>query len=303
MRIAGAFNTRIMNAFTIKDLEYLSGIKAHTIRIWEQRYGLLKPMRTPTNIRFYCNEDLKTLLNIALLNKYGFKISHIGKMEPGEINNKILTLADTKAIQERVVNQLVAAMVELDMNKFEKTIGGYISSRGIEKTVVQIIFPFLEKVGILWQTGRIHPAQEHLVTNIVRQKLIVGIETTSSSVQIPKTFLLYLPEGEQHELGLLFMHFILKSRGARVIYLGANVPAADVAHVVKMKQPDIAYLHLTGTSPSFNFEKFLQAVHQDMNGVPTIISGLITQQYRKKPPPSVQFKKSLGEVMEMLSNL
>ena len=121
-----------MNAFTIKDLENLSGIKAHTIRIWEQRYNFLKPQRTTTNIRYYSNDELKTVLNIALLNKYGFKISHIDRMQPQEIREKILSLGDAHAIQERIINDLVQEMVDLDMEKFEKIIVSYIAVKGIE---------------------------------------------------------------------------------------------------------------------------------------------------------------------------
>ncbi|HEX6193724.1 MAG TPA: MerR family transcriptional regulator [Chitinophagaceae bacterium] len=292
-----------MNAFTIKDLENLSGIKAHTIRIWEQRYNFLKPQRTTTNIRYYSNEELKTLLNIALLNKYGFKISHIGRMQPDEIKDRILVLGDARAIQERIVNEMVKEMIDLDMEKFEQILSEYIQSKGIERTVTQIIFPFLEKIGILWQTGHINAAQEHLVSNIIRQKLIVGIEATNSPVCLDKTFLLFLPEGEHHELGLLFMYFILKSRGAKTIYLGANVPFVDVEHVVKLKKPDFAFLHLTGTAASFNLEKFLRQLQQKVPGITTIISGQLIQHYKKKVPPCVQFKRSLSEVMEYLSSI
>jgi DNA-binding transcriptional MerR regulator len=292
-----------MNAFTIKDLENLSGIKAHTIRIWEQRYNFLRPQRTTTNIRYYSNDELKTVLNIALLNKYGFKISHIDRMQPHEIREKILSLGDARAIQERIVNELVQEMVDLDMEKFESIISNYITAKGIERTVIQIIFPFLEKIGILWQTGHINPAQEHLVTNIIRQKLIVAIETTVSHVKIDKTFLLFLPEGEHHELGLLFMYYLLKSRGAKTIYLGANVPLRDVEHVINLKRPDVAFIHLTATASNFNFEKFLLNVHQRFGHLPTVISGQLTQSYKKKIPANVQVKRSLGEVMEFLSSL
>jgi DNA-binding transcriptional MerR regulator len=292
-----------MNAFTIKDLENLSGIRAHTIRVWEQRYNFLKPQRTTTNIRYYSNDELKKLLNIALLNKYGFKISHIDRMQPAEIQERILSLNDIKAIQERIVNELVQEMVDLDMLKFEKILSNYIAAKGIEKAVVQIIFPFLEKIGILWQTGHINPAQEHLVTNIIRQKLIVGIETTTSQVVLNKTFLLYLPEGEHHELGLLFMYYLLKSRGAKTIYLGTNVPLKDVEYVVKLKKPDLAFLHLTGTAANFNFDKFLASIPARLDGLTTIISGQITQNYKRKVPGCVHFKRSLTEVMEYLSQL
>ncbi len=292
-----------MNAFTIKDLENLSGINAHTIRIWEQRYNFLKPQRTNTNIRYYSNDELKTVLNIALLNKYGFKISHIDRMQPQEIREKILSLGDARAIQERIINDLVQEMIDLEMERFEKILANYIAAKGIERTVIQIIFPFLEKIGILWQTGHINPAQEHLVTNIIRQKLIVGIETTVSHIKLDKTFLLFLPEGEHHELGLLFMYYLLKSRGARTIYLGANVPLKDAEHVIKLKKPDIVFVHLTATASSFNFEKFLNNVEQRFGSVGTIISGQLTQQYKKRIPASVQFKRSLSEVMEYLSTL
>ena len=292
-----------MNAFTIRDLENLSGIKAHTIRIWEQRYTFLKPHRTNTNIRYYSNDELKTVLNIALLNKYGFKISHIEKMQATEIRDKILSLGDARAIQERIVNDLVQEMVDMEFERFEKIIANYIIAKGIERTVIQIIFPFLEKIGILWLTGHVSPAQEHLVTNIIRQKLIVGIESTISPVRLDKTCLLFLPEGEHHELGLLFMYYLLKSRGARVIYLGANVPVKDAQYVIKSKKPDMVFVHLTATAANFNFDKFLQNIHLYFENTRTIISGQLTQQYKKNPPASVEFKKSLTEVMELLSSI
>src|SRR5690349_1070506 len=166
-----------MNAFTIKDLENLSGIKAHTIRIWEQRYRFLKPKRTETNIRYYSNDELKTVLNIALLNKYGFKISHIDKMGQEEMQDKILSLSQVQARQERLINSLIQEMVDMNMEKFELMLDEQIRVKGIEKTITQVIFPFLEKIGILWLTNHINPAQEHLVSNVVRQKLMVGIET------------------------------------------------------------------------------------------------------------------------------
>jgi MerR family transcriptional regulator, light-induced transcriptional regulator len=292
-----------MNAFTIKDLENLSGIKAHTIRIWEQRYNFLKPQRTTTNIRYYTNDELKTVLNIALLNKYGFKISHIDRMQPNEIRERILSLGDARAIQERVVNDLVQQMVDLDMELFEKTLTSYISSKGIERTVTQIIFPFLEKIGILWQTGHINPAQEHLVTNVIRQKLMVAIEDCISPISLNKTVLFFLPEGEHHELGLLFMYYLLKSKGAKTIYLGANVPVKDVEYVVKLKKPDVVFVHMTATATTFNFEKFLNNIEQRVGNVPTIISGQLTQHYKKRVPASIHFKKSLSEVMEYVSSL
>lgn len=292
-----------MNAFTIKDLENLSGIRAHTIRIWEQRYNFLRPKRTETNIRFYNNQELRVILNVALLNKYGFKISHIDKMDEEELQNRILSLSQSQAQQERTVNELIQYMVELEIHRFEDCVDGYIRSKGIEKTISHIIFPFLEKIGILWTTNHINPAQEHLVTNVIRQKLIVGIETTSSSITVDKTFLLFLPEGEHHELGLLFINYLLKSRGIFAWYLGADVPLKDVEYVAKVKSPDILYTHLTSVASSFNLEKYLFNLAARTENKTILVSGRLTQNYRKKIPPAVSFKNSLPEVMEFIASL
>lgn len=292
-----------MNSFTIKDLENLSGIKAHTIRIWEQRYQFLKPNRTDTNIRLYNCDELKKVLNIALLNKYGYKISHIDKMNEQELNEKILSLTQIQAQLERIINDLIKCMVDLDIEKFEEILDKYIMARGIERTITQIIFPFLEKIGVLWLTNHINPAQEHLVTNIVRQKLIVGIEGAGSSLKVNKSILLFLPEGEYHEVGLLFVYYLLKSRGVNVIYLGANVPLKDAEYVVNLKKPDYLFTHLTSIGNNFNFDKFIANITRRFDGTPILVSGQLTNTYAKKLPAQINFKKSLQEVMEFIAAL
>jgi MerR family transcriptional regulator, light-induced transcriptional regulator len=291
-----------MSGFTIKDLENLSGIKAHTIRIWEQRYNFLKPQRSCTNIRYYTNDELKTVLNIALLNKYGFKISHIDRMQPDEICAKILELRDQEAIQERIVNELVREMVDLETDQFENTMNSYIASHGIENAIKEIIFPFLEKIGILWQTGHIIPAQEHFVTNIIRQKLIVAIDALPCN-RTGKLCILFLPEGEYHELGLLFLCYLVKSRGGKILYLGANVPMADVQSIVDTMKPDLAFIHLTATSANFNFERVLRNIQQRFGCIQTVISGYPTRYYNKELPGCVSFKTSLPEVMEFIATI
>ena len=292
-----------MNAFTIKDLQNLTGIKAHTIRIWEQRYGFLKPQRTDTNIRYYNNEELKKILNISLLNKYGFKISHIDKMSNDDITSKILSINNVQAQQERIVNSLIQAMIDMDLEGFEDSLEEHISAKGIEKTIHQIIFPFMERIGVLWITGHINPAQEHLVSNIIRQKLIVGTEAVTPMFQLKKTGLLFLPEGEYHELGLLFIQYLLKSRGLYVLYLGANVPLEDVEYVLKHKTPDFIYTHLTSVSSVFNFDKFIHQSLKRFGTVPLIISGRLAATYEKKIPSQIHFKRSLQEVTEFITEL
>jgi DNA-binding transcriptional MerR regulator len=293
----------VMNAFTIKDLENLTGIKAHTIRIWEQRYSFLKPKRTNTNIRYYSNEELKKILNISLLNKYGYKISHIDRMTEPEINEKIIGLNNSLAQQERVINDLIQRMVDMDTESFESSITEYIRTKGIEKAINQIIFPFLERIGVLWMTGHINPAQEHLVSNIIRQKIIVGIDSVTSHLAVEKTILCFLPEGEFHELGLLYIHYLLKSRGVKVLYVGSNVPIDDVQYVIREKKPDYLYTHLTSVSNGFNFDRFMNQAIRRFENVPFVVSGLLAQQYEKKMPSQVILKKSLQEVTEFIAGL
>jgi DNA-binding transcriptional MerR regulator len=292
-----------MNAFTIKDLENLSGIKAHTIRIWEQRYSFLKPKRTVTNIRYYSNQELKTILNISLLHKYGFKISQIDKMNEQGVKEKIISLSTTEAQQERIVLELIKYMIDLDMEKFETVVDNYIKTRGIDKTITQIIFLFLDRIGILWCTNHIHPTQEHLVSNIIRQKLIVGIEGVVTHLSLKKTVLLFLPEGEHHEMGLLYMHYLLKSRGIKVIYLGANSPLKDIEFVCKIKKPDFLYTHLTCIAGNFSFDKFLLQIHQSIPGVSLAVSGKLAQTHLHKTPPNVHFKRTISEVLEFVTSL
>jgi DNA-binding transcriptional MerR regulator len=292
-----------MNAFTIKDLENLSGIKAHTIRIWEQRYTFIKPQRTQTNIRYYTNEELKKILNISLLNKYGYKISHINKMSSLEIHEKIVSLSNIQAQQERIVNDMIQCMVDMNIERFEEVLDNYIGIRGFDKAITQVIFPFLERIGILWLANHINPAQEHLVTNIIRQKLIAGIETVFTHIHTNKLVLLFLPEGEHHELGLLYICYLLKTRGIKTLYLGADVPAADIEFVSKLKKPDYLYTHLTSATGNFNFEKFLSQVQTRLENFPLVISGQLTGSYKKQLPPKVSFKTSLQEVIDYISVL
>jgi len=292
-----------MDFFTIKDLENISGIKAHTIRIWEQRYKFLKPNRTETNIRTYTNQDLKRVLNIALLNKYGFKISHIDKMNEGEREEKIRSLSDQKALNERVVNDLVKFMIDVEVEKIDQVLENHISLTGVEQTITQIIFPFMEKIGILWVTNHINPAQEHLVSNLIRQKLIVGIDKIVIDDKTNKSALLFLPEGEFHELGLLFVCYLLKRKGIYPFYLGANMPIKDVQYLVDFKKPDFIYSHLTSVGKNFSFDKFLLEIKQRINNTPVVLSGLLANTYEKKIPQHIQFKKTLAEVMDFVAEL
>lgn len=286
-----------MNAFTIRDLENLSGIKAHTIRIWELRYNFLKPKRSTTNIRYYDSDELKKLLNVALLNRYGYKISHISKMDGDTINQKILSLNSVEAQQERMINELLHGMIDLETDEFEGILNRYIDENGIDNTIQKLIFPFLQRIGILWLTDHVRIAQEHLVSNVVRQKLIVGIDRAKPAEKDGKVILVYLPEGEYHELGILYAYYLLKVRGIKVIYLGSDVPVSELTYVCNQKSPAFIFTHITSLPGRFNFENYLNTLHRDLAHCTFVMSGRVIQSYNKKVPPNVHFKKTVEEVM------
>ena len=292
-----------MSSYTIKDLEQISGIKAHTIRIWEQRYRFLQPQRTETNIRSYSADELKVILNVSLLNKYGFKISHIDKMSTAEIEEKILGLNQFDAEKERVVNALIKDMVSLDMISFEKQLDNYIAQKGIEKTITDIIFSFLERVGVLWITNHINPAQEHLASNIIRQKVILGIEKLPKSFPNAKLIVLFMPEGEYHEIGLLFVHFLLKSKGYNVDYLGTNVPLVDLKYLTEFKKVDYLYAHITAPTKGFKLNKFMDQLTQINTNIPIVLTGIMMQEYKGPVANHIRIMQSLTETMSFLSTL
>ncbi len=289
--------------FTIRDIENLSGIKAHTIRIWEQRYSFLKPQRSDTNIRYYTNEDLKTILNIALLNKYGFKVSHIDKMSPEKIAENVLSLSDSGAKDHLTINRLLECMVDFEVEDFEIILNERLEATGMEKTVVRIILPFLEKVGALWVTNHINPAQEHLVSNVIRQKMIVGIDSLPLKKTSLKKICLFLPAGEYHEIALLLVAYLLKKKGVKIIYLGAHTPFTELEIVVQRHSPNYIYTHITSFSKNFNFENFVATLGKKFKNCQAIVSGRFTEGYKKKLPPNVSFKHSFAEVKDFIAGI
>jgi len=221
-----------MGKYSIKDIERITGIKAHTLRIWEKRYGIVEPNRTETNIRYYSNEELKKILNISILNNYGIKISKIVGLTAEQLHEKVLEISAEEVEENLQIESLVIAMVEVDESRFEKILANCTLRLGFEQTLVDIIYPFFKKVGVLWQAGAINPAQEHFISNLIRQKLIVAIDGQGMMIKDgSKKFLLFLPEGELHEIGLLFYNYLIQKAGHKVVYLGQSVPLQDVVKV------------------------------------------------------------------------
>ena len=242
--------------YSIKDLERLSGIKAHTIRIWEQRYNLLNPDRTQTNIRLYNDDELKHILNIASLVKAGSKISHVVKLEPGEISKRIQEMvANPVNVDEFFAIQtdnLVIAMLDLDDSRFEKVISTSTLKYGFEETMLNVLIPFLQKVGIMWRTGESSILQEHFISNLIRKKVLVAIDGYSgTAAPDAERWVLFLPESELHEIGLLFSKYLLRVRGKKVIYFGQNTPVEEIVNFCLEHRP--AYI-LTFITASFSME-------------------------------------------------
>lgn len=235
--------------YSIKDLEQLTGIKAHTLRIWEKRYNIVEPRRTLTNIRYYTNDDLRKLLNISILNRQGYKISNIANLENKELNDKIISISNKSLETESQIEGLMIAMLELDEQKFEKILNTLILNLGFEDTMTKVLSPFFEKIGILWQIGTINPAQEHFITNLIRQKMIVAIDGLIKPSNMPnqKTFILYLHETELHELTLLFYSYLIQRKGHKVIYLGQMVPIDDLSLIAEIQHPDVIVSVFTST--------------------------------------------------------
>lgn len=263
-----------MQRFSIKHIEALTGIKQHTLRIWEVRYNLPQPKRTATNIRYYDDSDLKLLLNVSMLNRFGIKISKITKLNEQQIENMVLTYMEKEDSACVVMESLTNAMLNLDEVAFEKIISKNILQQGLEKTVLEVVFPFLKRIGILWQGGSINPAYEHFISNLVKQKLMVAIDgQLKYKHPESKKFILFLPSGEPHELGLLFANYVIRSRGYHSIYLGQNLPFTDLASIYKVYQAHIIVSVITSTLKLKDVQEFIKSISEHYPQSKIILSG------------------------------
>ena len=291
-----------MSTYSIKDLEQLSGIKAHTLRIWEQRYNLLQPKRTDTNIRYYDDDDLKLILNVALLNDNGVKISKIASMTSNELREEVMKLTERSLTHDDQIHALTICMIEMDEERFDKILSTNILKLGFEQTMLNVIYPFMSKIGVLWQTGAINPAQEHFISNLVRQKLIVAIDG-----QIPqrggKKFLLFLPEGELHEISILFASYLIKSKGHKVIYLGQSTPNDDLLAVYKLHQPEYLLTVIT-TSPSSEYvQEYIHALSERFGQAQILVTGYQVLGQDLTFPTNVVQMSYIRDIKDLLEEL
>ncbi len=289
--------------YSIKDLEQFSGIKAHTIRIWEVRYGLLKPSRTDTNIRYYDDEQLKRLLNISYLIKNGLKVSKISLMDSNELYDILTSFYNGQEKDQSTddkINNLVVAMIDLNEDLFETVFSSAVRHLGFENAVTKVIYPFLDKVGLLWTMGNIQPAQEHFISNLIRQKIIVAIDKQSIFKNPISKFLLFLPEGEMHEIGLLLANYMIREKGNQTIYLGQNVPLEDVLQVCDTYAPDYIFSYITIPRAEEELKSFFDKLSNSVKKGKVLVSGNLPEISFKLPAnlKRVTSIKDLAKILE-----
>jgi DNA-binding transcriptional MerR regulator len=293
-----------MSNYSIKDLEQLSGIKAHTIRIWEKRYKIIEPQRTKTNIRYYTDQDLKKILNVSILNNKGYKISRIANFQSDDLRKKVYELSQLATDYPVQIDRLIMAMVELDERLFNDIVSSLTLKIGFEETVLNILYPFLEKIGILWITGNIHPAQEHFITNLIRQKLIVVIDALPVPEKASRNFLLFLRDGEFHELSMLFMNYILRVNGFYTYYLGQTVPLEDVIKVCEKHKPEFIATSFITSSLQEKPKDFLLKLSEAVPDTMIIAGGRqLCEDDQKSLPANCTFAKDSTDFKQIIGKL
>ncbi len=287
-----------MNKFTIRDIENLSGIKAHTWRIWEQRYKMGIAQRKESNHRFFDNDNLKKILRITYLYHSGIKISKIAALESDEMKEMALSKLPKENGNEFYTKELIEAAIDLDEEKFELTFSEAEKNLGIEAVILNIINPFQEKIGVLWLTDHLIPAQEHFTSNIIMQKLIIAIdELPFVKNTAKKEILLFTPERERHEIPLQFVHYLLKKNQHKAIYFGCNTSLQDIEIYGQKRSFTYLFFHLVTNLTSFLPDEYLQQISQRFPDKQIIMSGIQVQQVTQIPE-NVRLLKSINEIVE-----
>lgn len=281
--------------YSIKDLEVLSGVKAHTIRIWEKRYHLLSPARTDTNIRFYSDSDLRRILNVSLLVNSGFKISKVAKWDESQLKQTVLEATEKKVTEPDYVERLILHMLNFDNVGFYYLVNEIIEKKGFEDAMVKVFFILFERIGTYWQVGSIFPAQEHYVTSILRQKLIAETDKLGVENRNGQSMLFFLPEGELHEMSLLFYAYLARKYGYNVIYLGQFVPFEDLAKVQSHIKIDYVFAAFINPLTKEDLENYLVRLKEAFQHQKIFITGWQVRQLMPELPRTVKVVKDYRE--------
>ena len=290
--------------YSIKDLERISGVKAHTIRIWEKRYHIVSPQRTDTNIRYYSDSDLKRVLNISILNRCGLKISYIAKLSENEISGQVKDIIQSKLDTESEIENMLVAMLDLDEQKFTKAMNRTIVNYGFENAFLQTVYPFFQRVGVLWQINSIDPSHEHFVSALVKQKLMVAIDSIiPDERENPRKFVLFLRDKELHDLGLLFYSYIIRKRGHRVAYLGQHLPLKDLAAFCEIYKPDYLMTAFMNAFSNDEMESYINKLSLSFEEQTIFITGYQANEYGGELPSNVQYVNSYFDFRTLLDEI
>ena len=258
---------KIKSEFSIKNLENISGIKAHTIRIWEKRYNLLSPERTDTNIRKYSLESLRKLLNITLLYKKGFKISKIANLEHQNIPLLVREIALQNNSENISINALKLSMVNFDVGMFDLKYQTLLENSGFEFVFFKIFVPLMSELGILWQTGAICPSHEHFITSLIKQKIHVQTEKIQNKeliVEKSPKFVIFLPDNEIHELSILFLNYLILSKGFQTIFLGQSIPINSLKTLLSQNKNIHFVTYITIEPSKSDISKFVKKFNDNL---------------------------------------
>ncbi|WP_373059183.1 MerR family transcriptional regulator [Zunongwangia sp. H14] len=291
--------------FSIKDLEHLSGIKAHTIRIWEKRYNVLSPDRTSTNIRTYDSTSLQKILNIAFLNEHGYKISRISKLNDEEISRMVKRISASSSRENRAINALKLAMINFDEQLFHNTYERLMESKSFNEIFEEVFLPLLQEIGTLWQTDTIKPIHEHYIVELIKQKLYINLgELKKKEVkQNPEhVFVLFLPENEIHDIGILYIDYLLLLNNKSTIYLGPNLPIENLSYLLE-RNSNISFISYFTIAPQ-DIKSFIDEFQEKICSVRSSELFLFGQRAKSveeiKFPENIKFQHSIKEFVQKL---
>jgi len=292
------------NEYSIKDLERITGVKAHTIRIWEKRYNIVEPERSESNIRHYCDKDLKRLLNIAVLVSNGYKISKVAGLDDEDLYQKILELNNFQSTRQGgLIESLIIAMIDVDEERFVKVLNTAIIKIGFEETLFEVVYPLLSRIGVLWQIGTITPAQEHFLSNLIRQKIFAAIDSLPLKyTEDSKTFLLVLPEWEMHDIGLLVYNYLIRKKGHRTIFLGQGLPIEDVAAVNELSNPDIIVTSFSSSVVKEEMVDYLLKLNEHFSSKPVYVCGIQQDKLCSEIPSNIHKVSTALNFRDLLLN-
>jgi len=283
-------------------MENLSGIKAHTLRMWEKRYNIISPKRTPTNIRYYTDEDLRHLLNVSFLNKQGIKISKIAKMDSTEIKEVVSMQTELSLSADDQIETLLLFIYELDHFNVNKVLNKYIEQIGLEETMNELIYPLLEKLSLAWLAGSFKGAHETFTTQIIKSKILHATEKLEIESSCNQTYLIYLAEGETQELSMLYLQFLLKKNKCNVVNLGTNVSLLDVLEACQIIKPEYVFTILNNEMGSKTFQTYVEEVVKGLPEGTFLTTGYLPVTTKIDWPDKAVVLKTLSDTIDFITS-